>query len=190
MKKTKKSKYLISILIMLMVGIITVFATTFSGCSFPIKPLQQTLGSQSNKSVSGYVNNYSFYDLNKNKISFSDYAGKILVLNFWATWCPPCRAEIPEFAETYAEYKDKGVQFLGISDDDVNSLNNYYKTNNINYPTLIDGSIDKIMPSWRIDAIPHTFILNGKGEIIFDQLGQMAREDLVNAIKNALQKQG
>jgi hypothetical protein len=53
----------------------------------------------------------------------------------------------------------------------VNSLNNYYKISSINYPTLI----------------PHTFILNGKGEIIFDQLGQMAKEDLVNAIEGALQ---
>jgi peroxiredoxin len=169
---------------MLVVGIFTVSAATFSGCALPIKPLES-----SGANASGYANNYSFYDLSKNKISFSDYAGKILVLNFWATWCPPCQAEIPDFAETYSAYKDKGVQFLGISNDDVNSLSNYYKVSSINYPTLIDGSIDKIMPSWGIDAIPHTFILNGKGEIIFDQLGQMAKEDLVNAIEGALQQQ-
>ena len=224
---------------MLVAGIFTISAATFSGCCLPIKPLEsstasetsaaeetttsesetvqetsgqetatdtketvaqestdtsensdeQTSESQSDNGASGYANNYSFYDLNKNKISFSDYAGKILVLNFWATWCPPCQAEIPDFAETYSAYKDKGVQFLGISDDDVNSLNNYYKVSSINYPTLIDGSIDKIMPLWGIDAIPHTFILNGKGEIIFDQLGQMAKEDLVNAIEGALQQQ-
>ena len=182
MKKIKKSKYLISVLIMLVTGIFTISAATFSGC-------EQTTESQGDKGASGYANNYSFYDLDKNKVSFSDYAGKILVLNFWATWCPPCKAEIPDFVETYSAYKDKGVQFLGISDDDVNSLINYYKANSINYPTLIDGSIDRIMPSWGIDAIPHTFILNGKGEIIFDQLGQMAKEDLVNAIEGALQQQ-
>lgn len=228
MKKTKKSKYLISVLIMLVAGIFTISAATFSGCCLPIKPIEsstasetsaaeetttsesetvqetsnqetttdtsgnsdeQTTESQGDKGASGYANNYSFYDLDKNKISFSDYAGRILVLNFWATWCPPCKAEIPDFVETYSAYKDKGVQFLGISDDDVNSLINYYKANSINYPTLIDGSIDRIMPLWGIDAIPHTFILNGKGEIIFDQLGQMAKEDLVNAIEDALQQQ-
>ena len=227
MKKTKKSKYLISVLIMLVTGIFTISAATFSGCCLPIKPIEsstasetsaaeetttsesetvqetsdqetatdtsgnsdeQTTESQGDKGTSGYANNYSFYDLDKNKISFSDYAGRILVLNFWATWCPPCKAEIPDFVEIYSAYKVKGVQFLGISDDDVNSLNNYYKENSINYPTLIDGSIDRIMPSWGIDAIPHTFILNGKGEIIFDQLGQMAKEDLVSAIENALQQ--
>jgi peroxiredoxin len=182
LKKIKNNKYLISALIVLLVGIFAVAAVTFFGC-------KQTSGSQSDQNSSGYANDYSFYDLNKNKISFSDYAGKILVLNFWATWCPPCQAEIPDFAETYSAYKDKGVQFLGISDDDINSLNNYYNISSINYPTLIDGSIDRIMTSWRIDAIPHTFILNGKGKIIFDQLGQMAKEDLVNAIENALQQQ-
>ena len=213
---------------MLVAGIFTISAATFSGCCLPIKPIEsstasetsaaeetttsesetvqetsdqetatdtsgnsdeQTSESQGDKGTSGYANNYSFYDLDKNKISFSDYAGRILVLNFWATWCPPCKAEIPDFVETYSEYKDRGVQFLGISDDDVNSLIDYYKANSINYPTLIDGSIDRIMPSWGIDAIPYTFILNGKGEIIFDRLGQMAKEDLVNAIEGALQQQ-
>jgi len=144
---------------------------------------------QESTNTSGYANNYSFYDLSNNKISFSDYAGKILVLNFWATWCSPCSEEIPDFAATYSEYKDKGVQFLGISDDNIESLNNYYEVSSINYPTVIDGSIDTIIPSWGIDAIPHTFILNGKGEIIFDQLGQMTKEDLVSAIENALQQQ-
>jgi peroxiredoxin len=169
---------------MLAVGIFVVSAATFSGGCLPIKQLEN-----SNASDSGYANNYSFYDLDNNKISFSDYAGKILVLNFWATWCPPCRAEIPDFVETFSAYKGRGVQFLGISDDDVNSLKNYYTENSINYPTVIDGSIDRIMQSWGIDAIPHTFILNGKGEIVFDQLGQMAKTDLVNAIEDALQQQ-
>lgn len=227
MKKTKTSKYLVSVLIILTVGLFMVSATTFSGCCIPINSLASSnvgeasvseetktseqestaetketaaetegtaaeteeTAAQENADNSGYANNYSFYDLDNNKISFSDYAGKILVLNFWATWCSPCSEEIPDFAATYSEYKERGVQFLGISDDNIDSLNNYYKVSSINYPTLIDGSIDKIMTSWGIDAIPHTFILNGKGEIIFDQLGTMTREELINAIEGALQQQ-
>jgi peroxiredoxin len=231
LKKTKKSKYLISSLLMVFAGVFALSVVVFSGCCIPINSLisssesgtsvseetttsasetiqetsnqetvtdteesvteesSDTSETQSEKDTSGYANNFSFYDLDNNKISFSDYAGKILVLNFWATWCSPCSEEIPDFAATYSEYKDKGVEFLGISDDNIDSLNNYYKVSSINYPTVIDGSIDQIIPSWGIDAIPHTFILNGKGEIIFDQLGQMAKEDLVNAIENALQQQ-
>jgi len=136
-----------------------------------------------------YNNDFTLYDLNKNRVSMHDYKGKIVVLNFWATWCPPCVAEVPDFVETYNEYKDKNVQFFGISDDDINALANFVAEYNVTYPTLIDGSEDRIMPAWGIDAIPHTFILNGNGDIVFDNLGMMSKDQLVNAIENALSQQ-
>lgn len=136
-----------------------------------------------------YKNDFTLYDLDKNKVSMHDYAGKIVVLNFWATWCPPCKAEIPDFVTAWNTYKSKNVQFFGISDDDVNALADFAKQYKINYPTLIDGSSDRIMQSWGIDAIPHTFILDGSGEIIFDQLGMMSGDQLINAIEDALNKQ-
>ncbi len=136
-----------------------------------------------------YSNDFTLYDLDKNLVSMHDYAGKIVVLNFWATWCPPCIAEIPDFVAAWDTYKSKNIQFFGISDDDVNAIADFVKENKVNYPTLLDGSSDRIMQSWGIDAIPHTFILNGSGEIIFDQLGMMSGDQLINAIEDALNKQ-
>jgi len=136
-----------------------------------------------------YNNDFTLYDLDKNKVSMHDYKGRIVVLNFWATWCGPCRAEIPDFVDVYNIYKSKNVQFFGISDDDVNALLAFVKEYKMNYPILLDGSSDRIMQAWGIDAIPHTFILNGNGDIVFDQLGTMQREQLVNGIEGALNKQ-
>jgi len=136
-----------------------------------------------------YNNDFTLYDQDKNLVSMHDYAGKIVVLNFWATWCPPCKAEIPDFVDAWNVYKAKNVQFFGISDEDSNVLTDFVNQYNINYPILIDGSSDRIMQSWGIDAIPHTFILDGTGEIVFDQLGMMSGDQLVNAIEAALNQQ-
>jgi peroxiredoxin len=136
-----------------------------------------------------YSNDFTLYDMDKNLVSMHDYAGKIVVLNFWATWCPPCVAEIPDFVDAWNTYKSKNIQFFGISDDDVNAIAAFVKENKMTYPTLLDGSSDRIMQSWGIDAIPHTFILDGSGEIVFDQLGMMSGDQLINSIEDALNKQ-
>ena len=136
--------------------------------------------------IGTYANNFTLYDLNKDKVSLSDFQGKIIVLNFWASWCPPCVQEAPEFVETYDSYKTKGVQFLGVSNDDVNALKKFIKDKKIDYPTLLDGSIDKIMPKWGINAIPATFIIGRDGEILFHNVGLMTKDQLINSIEKYL----
>jgi peroxiredoxin len=129
---------------------------------------------------------FTLLDLDNNKVSLSDFKGKVVVINFWATWCPPCRAELPDFVEVSNSYKGSNVQFIGISDDDVSALKKFADDYGIEYPTLLDGSLDRIMPEWGISAIPTTFILNGNGEIMFTNVGMMAKDKLINAIELSL----
>jgi peroxiredoxin len=134
-----------------------------------------------------YADDFTLMDLDGNEVSLHDYKGKIVVINFWATWCPPCQAEIPDFVEVSNIYMNKGVQFLGISDDGIHSLKAFEMQYEIKYPTLMDGTKDKVLAKWGIDGIPHTFIVDGNGKIVFDYLGRITKDQLVNAIESALQ---
>lgn len=78
-------------------------------------------------------------DLQNQPQTLAQYRGKLLVVNFWATWCPPCREEIPHFVQTQTELADKGVQFVGIALDTPQQVAPFALEMNINYPLLIGG---------------------------------------------------
>ncbi|MCL4377365.1 MAG: TlpA family protein disulfide reductase [Actinobacteria bacterium] len=169
---------------------ILLLSTLLASCFIPFRGFNDdsnntAIATVTSKSL-GRAEDFTLLDLNNNKISLSDFRGKVVVLNFWATWCPPCIAETPDLVELSNAYKDKGVQFLGISDDDVSALKKFVKDYGIEYSILLDGSVDRIMPKWGISAIPTTFILDADGEIVFKNVGMMSRDQLINAIEQSL----
>ncbi len=103
------------------------------------------------------------------KYKLSDLKGKVVILNFWATWCGPCRMEIPDFNELYLEYKDKGLVILGISTDDTKrALSKFLKTYKFEYPVLYGSNkqITKISTEYGgIRALPTSIIIGRNGEI-------------------------
>lgn len=127
---------------------------------------------------------FTLEDIEGNSWTLSELRGKIVVLNFWATWCPPCREEIPDFIKVYEEYKDRGVQFLGISSEDISTLGDFNEYYGINYPILIDDG--GVMRKWSVQAIPTTFVLDGEGNIVFKNVGIMTAEQLKNTIEDIL----
>ncbi|MBU2563181.1 MAG: TlpA family protein disulfide reductase [Actinobacteria bacterium] len=127
---------------------------------------------------------FTLMDLDGNEISLSDFNKKVLILNFWATWCPPCREEIPDFVEVYNEYESKDVQFIGVSNEDISTLKSFVENYDISYPILIDDA--NIMGKWGIRAIPTTFVFDKNGQIIFKNVGMMTGEQLKNIIEDEL----
>ena len=120
-------------------------------------------------------------------ITLSGYKDKVIILNFWATWCPPCRAEIPDFIELYREYKDKGLVILGVSLDrgDPAVLAEFIKSNNITYPVVAGN--DSVAGSFGgIQGIPTTFIINRDGNIKQKFVGMRTREIFESEIKKHL----
>src|SRR5664279_2139807 len=81
---------------------------------------------------------FTLTDIDGKKLALSDYRGKVVLLDFWATWCTPCRAEIPHFVEYQNAYRDQGLQVVGISmDDDVKPVRPFYQEYKMNYPVAL-----------------------------------------------------
>jgi thiol-disulfide isomerase/thioredoxin len=102
---------------------------------------------------------------NTNTVKLSNYRGKVILVNFWATWCPPCQMETPDLVALQTKYKGK-LQVIGVSVDDQRSLvPDFYKEKKINYPVIMTTKdVEKEFPG--INALPSTFLINTKGEIV------------------------
>ena len=124
-------------------------------------------------------------DIKGDKISLSDFSADVIVLNFWATWCPPCRQEIPDFIAASNKYEGKGVQFIGVSNEDPATIKDFAGEHGIDYLLLVDIN-SVIMSEWDVRAIPTTFILNGNGKIMYKNVGMMTGAQLEGAIEDLL----
>jgi cytochrome c biogenesis protein CcmG/thiol:disulfide interchange protein DsbE len=136
-------------------------------------------------------------DLNGKKVSLASYKGKAVLINFWATWCAPCKIETPWIIELRNQYASRGFEVLAISADDLNrddpkelakdklEIARSAQKLHINYPVLIDGgSLDK--PYGGLDELPESFFVNRKGVVVAAQLGLTSKDDIESNIKKAL----
>lgn len=109
---------------------------------------------------------FTLKDLSQKKIKLSDYKGKVLILNFFATWCPPCRVEIPELVKIYQENQAKGLVVLSIALDTdglPQVLNKFVKDMKIPYPVLV-GTMS-LVDQYQISGVPTTLVITREGKI-------------------------
>ncbi len=131
---------------------------------------------------------FSLVDTKGKKISLSKYRGKVVILDFWATWCPPCRRGIPDLIDIQKQYKNK-VAVIGVSLDTDTKKNvvPFIKNVGINYPVVYATS--KIINDYgNIEAIPTTFIIDKKGNISYRYVGLQPKFKFVDDIKKLLGK--
>lgn len=132
---------------------------------------------------------FTLKDMHGKDVRLSDYKGKVILLNFWATWCGPCKYEIPAFVELQAKYRDQGFVVLGVSTDDPpDKLRTFAHQYKINYPVLqgrdrTDFVDDAWGPMW---GIPVSFFIGRNGTICRKQTGLATKEQLEKEIKALL----
>jgi thiol-disulfide isomerase/thioredoxin len=134
--------------------------------------------------------NFTLDRLNGESFRLKEHRGQVVVLNFWATWCPPCREEIPDFVSMQKDLGDQGVQFVGVAlerNPDPQAVRDFAEEMNINYPIgLGDGSIAEKYGGVR--GLPMTFIIGVDGEIRGRIPGRTTESTLRPALKKLLEE--
>lgn len=143
------------------------------------------VGAEHEIASSGAISSAAFSDLQGKSRTLGQWDGKLLVINFWATWCAPCKEEIPEFVRLQEKYGSNGLQIVGIAADSRLNVGKFAKSMNINYPLLLDeaGAIEfsKRLGN-RLGLLPHTVVLNQSGSIIYNKLGMISESELTSII--------
>ncbi len=132
--------------------------------------------------------NFTLKDANGQSVSLADYKGKVVLLNFWATWCGPCALEIPWFEEFEQQYKSRGFAVLGVSmdEDGWSAVKPYITEHKINYRVLLgDDSVSQLYGG--LDALPTTFIIDRAGNIAYPpHIGLIGKNEYLTEIQNLL----
>lgn len=144
---------------------------------------------------------FTLKDTSGHKVSLSDYKGKAVVVDFWATWCAPCKIEIPWLEQFHNEYAGQGLEILGVSEDDLDpddkaklleekqAIADKATQLKINYPVLIDDA-SVSTPYGGIDGLPTTFFIDRSGKVVASTVGLAPRDQIEADIKKALSSGG
>ncbi len=132
---------------------------------------------------------FTLPDLEGHDHDISEWDGKVLLVNFWATWCPPCRHEIPDFIEVRSKYADRGFEIVGVAIDDADSVRDYVDVLEIDYPILWGGANASAIARQygnRSNALPYSALIDRQGRIRFSGAGRLPRDSLEKAVLSLL----
>ncbi|MFZ0297400.1 MAG: TlpA disulfide reductase family protein [Candidatus Sulfotelmatobacter sp.] len=147
-------------------------------------------GSTTRLTQSSLAPDFSLESLDGKSLRLSDFRGKAVLLNFWATWCGPCKIEMPWFVDLQKEYGSQGLQIVGVAMDDASKedISKFAKDMGVNYPILI-GKESVGDQYGGVPALPESFLISRDGKIVDKIIGLRGKAEIEDAVKKALDTQ-
>lgn len=118
---------------------------------------------------------FTLADLDGHNWDLKSLKGKVVLVNFWATWCPPCRKELPDLEQIYEKYKDQGLVVLAITDEDTTKVKPFIVDHKLTYPILLDQN-RKVSDALNIEGIPRSFLYNRDGKLVAQAIDMRTRK--------------
>ncbi len=173
---------ILGLLVVALLGLLVVQACTPSAQTIRDGGQEATIGVK----VGDLAPDFTLTDLEGNLLRLSDLRGKVVFINFWATWCPPCRAEMPEIEAIHQEYKDKGVVVIGLdileSEDEVRQ---FVEQGGYSWTFVIDTT-GEVAASYNVTAIPKSFFIDREGIIRAVNIGAMTKRAMEAKLDEAM----
>jgi peroxiredoxin len=127
---------------------------------------------------------FTLTELGGKKWTLTEQRGKVVVVNFWATWCPPCRKEMPDLETLYKQFKDQGLVILAISDEDAGKVAPFIAEQKVTYPILLDPG-RKVNELFQIEGIPKTFVYDRGGKLVAQSIDMRTRRQFLEMLAQA-----
>ena len=127
---------------------------------------------------------FTLNDLAGKSWTLRDLRGKVVLVNFWATWCPPCRKEMPDLDGLYKKFKDQGLVILAIDDEDIAKIKPFLAERPVSYPILLDPG-RKVNELFRVDGIPKNFVFDREGKLVAQSIDMRTRKQFLDMLAQA-----
>jgi peroxiredoxin len=127
---------------------------------------------------------FTLTELNGKTWTLKELRGKVVLVNFWATWCPPCRKEMPDLETLYEQFKDQGLVILAISDEDEGKVKPFIAEQKVTYPILLDPG-RKVNELFEIEGIPKTFVYDRSGKLVAQSIDMRTRKQFLGMLAQA-----
>jgi len=163
-----------------LVGALLFLAAILVACSGPGEALPQGVSEGSR------ARDFSLHDLHGDEVSLSDYEGQVVLVNFWATWCGPCRAEVPDLEAAYRAHRDEGFVVLGVNiEEPPETVRPFVEEFGVTYPVVLDSK-GQLVEAYRARGLPTSFIVDPEGVIRVRHVGFLSAAQLAQYLQSLL----